>query len=104
MDKEICGIASKKYPDRICCIAYLPKGMARDIGMGFHISDASNSHKHLSLTVLNDGTILSYRWNGKKESWGIMTQGKGSMNSCTESEYENALIKIGKKNKMEKSG
>lgn len=103
MKKDICGAIPKKHPEMKCCIAYLPAGMAKDIGMGFKISDASQPHWHMDLTVLKDGTILSYKWKGRGERFSCMMHGKGSMNPCSKEDYERMIKEIGEKtkNKME---
>jgi hypothetical protein len=58
-------------------------------------------HKHMAILVLNDGTLLSYHWawRGNGESWGIMAKGRGSVEYCTQEEYERTLREIGRKTK-----
>jgi hypothetical protein len=102
-EKGTCGKPSTRYPelDLKCCVAYLPKEMRGQDVLGIPIRGAESPHRHFDLIVLNDGTLLSYGWRGKKESWGWMPKGRGAMVHCTQEEWEKALSEVGRRPKKE---
>jgi hypothetical protein len=104
-EDKTCGKQSVRYPELNlkCCIAYTPKRMRGSFVPGFKVTGAESPHKHMDLIVLNDGTLLNYRWayRGNGESWAWMPQGRGAMKACSQEDWEKALREIGRRAKKE---
>ena len=92
-----CGKRSPKHPELECCIAYTPESLRGFNILGIGISGAENPHWHQDYIGLKDGTLLRYAWKGRGERWGMLPKNGYSMIPITKEEFENLLIRVGRR-------
>ena len=93
MTDKVCGKSPKRYPDKKCCVAYVPKDMRGVPGL-LPVRGAEGPHRHLVTHKFEDGSIGVYCWGPgrRKESWAFVQNefGRG-MEQTTQEKFEQKM-------------
>ena len=91
---KVCGKSPKRYPDKKCCVAYVPEGMLGIPGI-LPVKGAEGPHRHLVTHKFADGSLGAYSWGPgrRKESWALIQNTRG-MKEATQEEFEKKMKEV----------